>query len=338
MKKVFKLSAVALVAVVLGLIMTTGSGVSAKKEVSKGTLIKGKSIQTVYYLGEDGKRYVFPNAKTYFSWYDDFNAVTEIEDKDLYDMPLGGNVTYKPGVYLVKIQTDPKVYAVAADGKLRWIKTEAVAKRLYGDNWNKLIDDVPDSFFVNYEVGNAIEVDDDFDPEVEEDETKSINENLGLKARKKIAKKELKMQEKRCQWLDESIKKIQKRAKQWGIEVKNIGDDYLGECVSEGNDKKVKVCHVSKDNGTYKTLEIGKPAAKAHLAHGDTMGECVIEDDDSDDDDSDDSNSTGTDDSLDDDGDDDDDSATSTDDSLDDDSDDSTGTSTNSTASSTSSN
>ena len=76
---------------------------------------------------------------------------------DLYEIPLGGNVLYKPGALLVKIQTDPKVYAVGANGKLKWVKSEAIAKALYGENWNKLIDDVPDSFFTNYEIDEPIE-------------------------------------------------------------------------------------------------------------------------------------------------------------------------------------
>ena len=120
-----------------------------------GTLIKG-SLPAVYYCGADGKRYVFVNEQAYLSWYADFSTVKVISDADLAQIPLGGNVTYRPGARLVKIQTDPKVYAVARGGVLRWVMTEAVATRLYGANWNKMIDDVPDSFFVNYTVGAPI--------------------------------------------------------------------------------------------------------------------------------------------------------------------------------------
>jgi hypothetical protein len=70
----------------------------------------------------------------------------EISLDDLQAIPLGGNVHYKPGALLVKIQTDPKVYAVGANGNLRWVRSEAIARALYGSNWNKLVDDVPDSF------------------------------------------------------------------------------------------------------------------------------------------------------------------------------------------------
>ncbi len=119
--------------------------------------IKPASSSAVYYCGVDGKRYVFPNAKTHDTWYSSFNGVIELDDATISQIPLGGNVTYRPGVKLVKIQTDPKVYAVAGGGVLRWIKTEAAARALYGDDWNQKVDDVPDAFFVNYVVGEPIE-------------------------------------------------------------------------------------------------------------------------------------------------------------------------------------
>ena len=66
-------------------------------------------------------------------------------------------MTYRPGAKLVKIQTDPKVYAVSRNGVLHWVKTEALATALYGANWNTRVDDVPDTFFTNYTVGTPIE-------------------------------------------------------------------------------------------------------------------------------------------------------------------------------------
>ena len=120
-----------------------------------GTLIKGL-YPAVYYCGADGKRYVFVNDKAYFSWYPDFSTVKTISDADLSLITIGGNITYRPGSRMVKIQSDPKVYAIARGGVLRWVTTEAIAARLYGANWNKLIDDVSDAFFVNYVLGAPI--------------------------------------------------------------------------------------------------------------------------------------------------------------------------------------
>ncbi len=121
-----------------------------------GSLIKGKTMPAVYYCGADGKRYVFVNDKAFFSWYTDFKTVKTIPDATLSSIMIGGNITYRPGTRMIKIQSDPKVYVVARGGVLRWVATEAAAVRLFGANWNKMIDDVSDSFFTNYKVGASI--------------------------------------------------------------------------------------------------------------------------------------------------------------------------------------
>jgi hypothetical protein len=119
------------------------------------TRIKAKGMDTLYYCGRDGKRYVFPNKKTHDTWYDSFNGVVEIALADMQKIPLGGNVTYRPGSRLVKITTSPEVFAVAADGILRYV-SEAAAIRLYGPEWNKHIDDIPDAFFADYQIGTPV--------------------------------------------------------------------------------------------------------------------------------------------------------------------------------------
>ncbi len=130
---------------------------------SAGDLIKG-SGSTVYYFAQNGKRFVFPNDKTYFTWYTSFDGVKRISDGALSTIPLGGNVTYRPGFKMVKITTDPKVYSVDQNGILRWVKTEQIAESLYGLAWKSRVDDVPDPFFVNYRVGNPIEFSAEFNP------------------------------------------------------------------------------------------------------------------------------------------------------------------------------
>lgn len=119
------------------------------------TLIKG-SAPAVYYCGADGKRYVFVNDKAYFTWYSYFSNVTTVTDAALALIPIGGNVTYRPGTRMVKIQSDPRVYVVSRGGVLRTIPDEATAHALFGPQWNKMIDDISDSFFVNYTVGAPV--------------------------------------------------------------------------------------------------------------------------------------------------------------------------------------
>jgi hypothetical protein len=142
--------------------------------ISSGDLIKGPT-DAVYYYGQNGKRFVFPNFKTYSTWYADFSTVKTITADELASIPLGGNVTYRPGVKLVKVTTAPKVYAVAVNGVLRWIKTEEIARALYGSDWNKKVDDMPDAFFVNYTVGADIASSADFSPSAQTTLASSIN-------------------------------------------------------------------------------------------------------------------------------------------------------------------
>ncbi len=121
-----------------------------------GSLIRTAAQNAVYYCGSNGKRYVFPNEKIFLSWYADFSGVTVISAEQMASVMLGGNVTYKPGTRMIKIESDPKVYVVSRGGLLRWVPTEEIATRLYGAAWNKRIDDVSVSFFTNYHFGPQI--------------------------------------------------------------------------------------------------------------------------------------------------------------------------------------
>ncbi len=123
---------------------------------SAGDIIKGETLSTVYYYGSDGSRYSFPNEKTYFTWYEDFSDVVTITDEELADIPLAGNIVYRPGSYWIKIQSSAKTYAVTPEGVIRWIETEDVAEGLAGDDWNQFIHDVPDVFFADYTEGTSL--------------------------------------------------------------------------------------------------------------------------------------------------------------------------------------
>lgn len=121
-----------------------------------GSRIKATGSKAVYYCGADGKRYVFPNDKTYYTWYPDFNGVVTITPEALSNIPLGGNVTYRPGVKMIKILSDPRVYAVDRGGTLRWVASPDIAASLYGADWAKKVEDVSDAFFINYKMGEDI--------------------------------------------------------------------------------------------------------------------------------------------------------------------------------------
>ncbi len=127
------------------------------------SLVKSPERSDVYYV-YSGKRYSFPNERVYFSWQTNFDAVRVISSAQLAAYPLAGNVTYRPGTRLIKIVSDPKVYAVESGGVLRWISNEAIARQLYTANWNQLVDDVSDALFTDYRLGPPISTAADHDP------------------------------------------------------------------------------------------------------------------------------------------------------------------------------
>jgi hypothetical protein len=119
-------------------------------------------MTTVYWYANDGKRYVFPNAATYYTWFPTFDNVRMIPDAELFTITIGGNVTYRPAAKLVKVNTDPKVYAVARGGVLRHVTSEYLAERLYGFDWRSDVHDIADVYFTNYTVGAPIYSESDF--------------------------------------------------------------------------------------------------------------------------------------------------------------------------------
>jgi archaellum component FlaF (FlaF/FlaG flagellin family) len=147
--------------------------------VTPGELVKIASRPDVYCVGPDMKRYVFPNEKTYFTWYSGFNTNT-VTDAELAALQIGGAVTYRPGYRMVKVTTDPKTYAVAEGGILRWIQSESVATALYGAGWASKVEDLPDEFFATYTVGAPIASASDFSPDSQLVAATSIAIDLGL--------------------------------------------------------------------------------------------------------------------------------------------------------------
>lgn len=122
--------------------------------LSEGARIKGAGPAVYWYLG--GKRYVFPNEAVYASWFGGFEGVVTVTASQLAGIPIGGNVQLKAGAWMVKITSDPKVYAVEPGGALRWIQSEAQARALYGADWAKKVRDLDVSLFVDYRIGEPL--------------------------------------------------------------------------------------------------------------------------------------------------------------------------------------
>lgn len=111
-----------------------------------GALVKVAGSSTVYYIGTDYKKYVFPDANTYFSWFENFDNVKLVSSDDLDKYEEGGIMTYRPGTYLITSQYTAKVYAVSGYGHLYWIENEETAARLYGPNWTQRVRDISPGF------------------------------------------------------------------------------------------------------------------------------------------------------------------------------------------------
>ena len=140
----------------VGMSMMAAPLTADAQSLSTGDIVTGETLSTVYYYASDGQRYAFPNSDTYFSWHSDFSGVQEISDSELAAIPLGGNIVNRPGSHWIKIQSDPKTYAVTPQGQIRWIESESVAEGLQGSDWNQFIMDVPDVFFTDYTVGPSL--------------------------------------------------------------------------------------------------------------------------------------------------------------------------------------
>lgn len=122
-----------------------------------GDLIKTDISASVYLVGADGKRHAFPNETTFFSWDYSFDDVEAVDADTMASYTLGGNVTVKPGSYLVKIQSDAKVYAVAPEAELRWIMDEPTAMAIYGAEWASEVIDIDVTFWNNYTLGENVD-------------------------------------------------------------------------------------------------------------------------------------------------------------------------------------
>lgn len=121
-----------------------------------GSLIKIAGNPAVYWL-IDGVRHPFPLLSIYRSHFgNSFIGVAEVSHTTIATYPLGKNVRFKKGS-LIKIQTDPRVYEVTDDaGAINWIPSEEeFLKRGFSF---KQIQDVPDSYFVDYQIAVAPKV------------------------------------------------------------------------------------------------------------------------------------------------------------------------------------
>jgi plastocyanin len=269
-----KRSAIALVALFMAFGAVFGvhyaQALTSYDDLQAGDLIRGQTFTAVYYLGADGMRYVFPNDKTYFTWYTDFDDVKWISDTDLAKIQIGGNVTYKPGVRMIKINSDPKTYAVSSGGVLRHIGSESLAVSLYGSTWNTKIDDVPDGFFSNYTIGSEITSTSDYSPSLQTASAENIGNDKGLIAPEEISITSIEF-DPVCVGIevgqgvrftnDDSTKhSVTADNLRWGSGTMNAGDEYI---------------KVFKDDGVYPFYDGYDSSSTGAIYVGSYSDDCV---------------------------------------------------------------
>ena len=160
MKKVIYLVAVSCFLLVSAFFAVSVMG--STDTVVPGDLVKTQSSPAVYYISQDGKRYSFINNDAFWCWYSNFSSLKVITEEQMQKFTLGGNVPYYPKKRMVKITTDPKVYALDQCRELHWITSEEVAYEIFGEYWQKYIYDLPDSSFGDYTIGYNIDSADDY--------------------------------------------------------------------------------------------------------------------------------------------------------------------------------
>lgn len=116
--------------------------------VSAGDYIRSPSFSTVYFVTNDFRRRPFFDTATFFTYADSFDQVKTVTDATLTTLSIGSPMLPKPGVVLVKIQSDPQTYALSdpgPDGKptLRPIPSETEAIRVFGPAWAEYVIDIP---------------------------------------------------------------------------------------------------------------------------------------------------------------------------------------------------
>lgn len=271
------------------------TNVASAKYYAPGTLLKIKGVKgaAVYQIGNDGRKYVYPDQNTFNTWYDDFSDVLEVELEDIDSVDDGGTVTFQPGTRLITHQNTAKVYAVGEDGELTYIPNEETARRFYGNLWYQLVSDIdPGLFAIAYRIRQGILSDNNL-PEgslIEEEDTGDYY-IIEDGQRRKVLQNALRIRN----LIKKHIIKLKR--------LSNVYDD--GDDVDEDDDiedfeigsgrDKVRVCH--KPELVNRTISVSSRALKAHLAHGDYRGACegdVNDDDDDSDDNDDDDDNTAT--------------------------------------------
>lgn len=165
-------------------------------------VFKSADSPFVYYLAGDGKRYIFPLAANFASWFGKVDAdgipsldasicgrVTEYPSWTVAAIPIGGNVGFRPGTFITGIESDPKRFlawpnqawakAGGHDSILRHLLPE-VASELFPSGTSARTILTPDAFFIAYGIGAQMEHNEPAAPKLNPANAGGIDQYLGL--------------------------------------------------------------------------------------------------------------------------------------------------------------
>ena len=129
--------------------------------ITPGAFIRSPGFDTVYYVDGGYNRHPLWDQQTFFTWNDSWDDVVWVTDATLPTLPLGNVLPPKPGVVLVKIQSDARAYVVENGATLwrpilRELTSEDVAAGMFGANWGDFVIDVEPTLFSHYQAGDPI--------------------------------------------------------------------------------------------------------------------------------------------------------------------------------------
>ncbi|OGY48554.1 MAG: hypothetical protein A3B89_00545 [Candidatus Buchananbacteria bacterium RIFCSPHIGHO2_02_FULL_40_13] len=141
-----------------------------KAGLAVGDLIKTAKDSAVYYIDANGRRNLFVNSVTFWTWYSGSwsdltykgakKTLKVISQADFDGLTLGVHVTVNPGVKLIKFQNSPRVYTVSLGKILQEVVKssgdDAVAKALYSAKYKDKLITIQNGFESDYTKGEAL--------------------------------------------------------------------------------------------------------------------------------------------------------------------------------------
>lgn len=144
-----------------------------------GYLVRMSGGRDVYYVAQDNKKYLIPDAKTFYTWYGSFSNIKVLAKKDFNNIKTGSvRVTVRPGSSLVKFVGNKNVYVVLKGASLRKVADKQMAKGVFTESWYKSLVVLPAKDISDYSIGDNLEAAEQYDANYQRGQVKTIDDAL----------------------------------------------------------------------------------------------------------------------------------------------------------------